>query len=948
MDTLGLVHGGELTDFTKEVAAPLHLGNKQTAAFLIAQRLDSKDPIKNDGQANVLLTSFLQYLLDGNRYVDAATLLWPASLFSGEPESVKTIFNEAFKNVAVMLQGAASMGKSYSLGVYAYLDWRRDPQYTNYQFVGPSEKHLERNLFTHLVKLHNAASVSGPGDVRQLEISSDPKEKNSGLFGVVVPTGKRASGRLQGVKVVPRPHAHPQFGKLSRLRVVLEEAENIPPGIFEDVTNILSNARGTETFKIFAAFNPKDPNSQCAIRSEPPDGWGSLDVERSTVWDSKRGWRVVRLDAYKCENVLKGQEIFFGLQTKEGLDRLIQNAGGVGTPGYYCVDHETEALTQRGWKKYGEVEIGDLVYSLNKHTGFAEWSPVLEVFRAPYSGELVSIEGRSFSALVTSNHRWPVTDKLRIARGTGYAIKTTDQLTKNNLLPLAVRPARFGPDGDIDFAATVGWLVTDGTVQTKDGIRCAIYQSTKANGLKCDLIRGLLVRQGVRFTERVDKTGIKHFRLEAAFSRRLLAVVGEDKRLPLHFIDSLSYEAREALLQACVLGDGGVQGGSTRYVCSKDRELAGAYAYLAASLGFATTTHIKPPRPATFSNGRTHPGTAMFYVDVIGHSHTLVKHNRVEPREYSGIVWCPRTENGTWYARRHGHVYFTGNTMARGWYPPQGVDLAVIPQHLLNDLSGKYEFAEVPKPLAAVDVALEGGDNAILALGRIGQASGWRRTKTDTQKDELIRFTDDLGNPTTKEVIQVDQVFQLPKGDTLKLVSEIRRVVRGADVKGPFLGVDRTGNGAGVHDLLVSQFHASVRGINPSSAPTERKILEEDTKLPCDEYQYLLSELWFGLRKYIEFGLLKIDPQIPQDPLWQELAGRRFLLTGQKTKVESKKDYKSRGNKSPDRADALTMLTFVARLNSSGPPSITGRSAERDDGPPQDAKVGLTDRQEYL
>lgn len=617
----GLVHGGPITDFTKEVAGPLHLGNRTTAAFLVSERLGLGGQVKNDAEANTILASFLQYLLDQNRYVDAANLLWPAMLFTGEPESVRTIFDEAIKNVAVLIQGGASMGKSFSIGVFAYLDWRRDPQYTNYQILGPSEKHLERNLFTHLVKLHNQASIPGPGAVRQLEISPDAKEKNCGLFGVVVPTGKKASGRLQGVKVIPRQQMHPQFGRLSRLRVIIEEAENVPVGAWEDVTNILSNVRGLDTFKIFAPYNPKDPNSQCAIRAEPVEGWGSLDVETSRKWKSKRGWQVIRLDCYACENVIQGQDIYFGLQTKEGLDRLIQNAGGVGTPGYY--------------------------------------------------------------------------------------------------------------------------------------------------------------------------------------------------------------------------------------------------------------------------------------------------------------------------------------TMARGWYPPQGVDLAVVPQHILNDVYGKYEFVDTPTPIAAVDVALEGGDNAVMCLGRIGRAVAWRKASSDTQKSELISFTNEYGQAISKEVIQVDQMFTLPKGDTLKLVAEVRRVARGAAIKGPFLGIDRTGNGAGVHDMLVAQFHNAVRGINPSSSPTERKILQEDQKLPCDEYQYLLSELWFGLRKYIEFGLLKIDPQVPQDPLLLELAGRRFLLSGQKTKVESKKDYKSRGNKSPDRADALTMLVYVARLNSEGPPSITGAS-EGSDGPAPEARVGLTDRMDYL
>lgn len=618
----GLVSGGELADFTKEVAGPLHLGNRQTSAFLVAERLGIPGPIKNDEHANVLLLTFLQYLLDQQRYVDAATLLWSPTMFSGEPRSVRMIWDAVFRNVAVMVPGAASMGKSYSLGVWMLLDWLRDPNYTNIQVVGPSERHLERNLFSHLVKLHRASALPLPGEIRQLEITCDAKNKDSGILGVVVPTGKKAAGRLQGVKIVQRSKPHPQFGQLSRLRVVLEEAENIPVGIFEDVTNIISNAgAGVERFKIVAPFNPKDPNSQCAVRCEPVDGWASVDVENSEEWTSKRGWRVVRLDAYKSENVVQGQELFFGMQTKEGLEKLILNAGGVGTAGYY--------------------------------------------------------------------------------------------------------------------------------------------------------------------------------------------------------------------------------------------------------------------------------------------------------------------------------------TMARGWYPMAGIDLAVIPQNLVLDLFGTYEFVGPPARYAAVDVALEGGDNAIFCLGSAGLASGWRRAPVEGKVQPFIPFRDEVGQPIQKPVLQVDQFFTLPKGDTMGLVTGVKRICQGAYVQGENLGVDRAGNGAGVHDMLVRLFSPLTRGINGSEAPTERRILEEDQKLPCDEYSYLVSELWFALRKYVEFGFIKFSPDIPQDPLISEMTGRRFLLSGMKTKVESKKEYKSRGNKSPDRADALTMLVHVVRLNLPGPPSAM-RGAVRETEQEFEGKVGLTDTMERL
>jgi len=620
---VGLVHGGKLTDFTKAVSLPLHLGNRVTAAQQVAEFLQIDTAIKNEEQANQILAAFLQYLLDGQRYVDAATLLWTPNLFSGEPRQVKMIWDAVFSSVAVAVQGASSMSKSYSLGVWSYLDWRRDPFYTNIQIVGPSEGHLERNLFSHLAKLHREASISGPGELIQLGITLSAVQRDSGIFGLVVPTGKKAAGRLQGVKVIPRKHPHPQFGKLSRLRVFLEEAENIPIGIWDDTVNILSNASGLEQFKIFAAFNPKDRNSACAQRVEPKNGWQSIDMETSETWVSKRDWSVVRLDAYKSENVMSGQTLYQGLQTKGGLEISIKNAGGVGTAGYY--------------------------------------------------------------------------------------------------------------------------------------------------------------------------------------------------------------------------------------------------------------------------------------------------------------------------------------TFARGWYPEQGLDLVVIPQHLVNDVYGTYEFVETPEPIGAVDVALEGGDNAIYALGRLGKASGWRRPPIDGKQSPLESFKNQFGHPVLREVLQLDQLFQMPKGDTLKLVAEIVRLSKGTYVKGQSLGVDRAGNGAGVHDVLVTTFSNATKGINGSMSPTEKKIMDEDQKLPADEYQNLLTELWFGTSKFIEFGFLKINPAIPQDPLIAELTGRQYPHAGAKKKVESKKDYKSRGNKSPDRADAVTILVFVARMRMTEVPTITGTvSKGDDDNTPYEQRVGCTDRNEYL
>jgi hypothetical protein len=626
--SLGLVHGGELSDFTKSVALPLHLGNRTTSAGMVVDFLglqdDQKQPIvvKNDEQANAVLSVFLQFLLDGQRYVDAAALLWSPTLFSGEPRSVKMIWDAVFTNVAVAVPGASSMGKSYDIGVFCYLDWRRDPYYTNIQIVGPTEDHLERNLFSHLAKLHLNASIPGPGQLGQLALTLDSVQRDSGIFGLVVPTGKKAAGRLQGVKVIPRAKPHPQFGKMSRLRVVLEEAELIPVGIWEDTINILSNARGVEQFKIMAPFNPKDRTCACAQRVEPKDGWDSVDIETSEQWLSKRGWWVVRLDAYKSENVIAGYEIFAGLQTKESMDTAIRNAGGVGTAGYY--------------------------------------------------------------------------------------------------------------------------------------------------------------------------------------------------------------------------------------------------------------------------------------------------------------------------------------TFARGWYPTQGLDLVIIPPHIMADAYGTFEFIEAPQPAGGVDVALEGGDNAIFAFGRIGKAIGWRKPPMEGKQQPLLTFKNQFGHPVSREVLQLDQLFTMPKGNTVMMAEEIKRICKGGYIRGGALGVDRAGNGAGVHDILVSQGFPNAFGFNGSMSPTERKILEEDQQLPADEYANLLTEAWFSTGKLIEFGFLKISPAIPNDPLVGELTGRQYPHAGKKKKAESKKDYKSRGHKSPDRADAVTILAMTARRLFTDIPAIGGKISAGAEDEPYEPRIGLTDRRDVL
>lgn len=283
-----------------------------------------------------ILTTFLHNLLENNLFISAANILWTPNQFSAEPQSVREVWELFDTSNMGLIMGAAKMGKSYSMGARLFLEYVRDPQWTSVRVVGPSEDHLEENLFSHLVALHNQATLPMPGEIGELFIGLNRRNQLGAIGGLVIPKGaSKKAGRLQGGHRRPRPSPHPIFGKLSRLFIFIDEIENVPVSVWKDIDNVLSEIEnGSQGFKIFAAYNPSDLSHKVATQAEPAFGWNEVDENVHYKWRSKRGWDVLRLDAERCENVIQNRIIYPGLQTREGLDTIALNAGGTQGDGY--------------------------------------------------------------------------------------------------------------------------------------------------------------------------------------------------------------------------------------------------------------------------------------------------------------------------------------------------------------------------------------------------------------------------------------------------------------------------------------------------------------------------------------------------------------------------------------------------------------------------------------
>lgn len=264
-------------------------------------------------------------------------------------------------------------------------------------------------------------------------------------------------------------------------------------------------------------------------------------------------------------------------------------------------------------------------------------------------------------------------------------------------------------------------------------------------------------------------------------------------------------------------------------------------------------------------------------------------------------------------------------TFGRGCYPPEGAVGVLISSKLINDARGEYVFVGAPIRAAGVDTALDGRDHCVLTIGRVGLASGFQ-----PKTGKLVKFKE------PRMVLQVDQQFILKKGDTKVVGDAIMANCIKLGVSPEYCCIDATGNGSGVYSYLRAIWGEDVQGIDFNRAATDIKITEQDQYTPEELYEGVVSEVWFALAKWLEFGLCAIAPGLRRDPLDAELTGRRYVFgKGKKLRVEKKDDYKKRmGGKSPDFADSLTILLHCVRHRE----SIVGTMLEDDDKPVQPSR----------
>jgi hypothetical protein len=365
----------------------------------------------------------------------------------------------------------------------------------------------------------------------------------------------------------------------------------------------------------------------------------------------------------------------------------------------YCVDEQTEILTEDGWRSYRELNEGDSVLTLNHETGLSEWQPVIEVCVFPAQmREMVSMESSSHSSLSTPTHRWPVerphkrTGALRMrgedgrfvdsgkpgnaylaAMGQDRRWVTSETFGHWDRVPIAADCADLPNEQKYADALVevVAWFWTEGHIhKDRAGLpvrSVSLSQSHEVNMGNCSRIRGALTRLFGPAVVKMPRTGasrsdgiprwreyVDGHKAEFWLNADAGAMVQSHapQRVPTFgFLRSLTRSQLSLFIEVSMLADSsGVQ-----RLAQKDRAAAEAFQFACTLAGYGTSLRERKPTKNC--------AAAMWEVNYRKQRHFLPYRLARESRvAYDGEVWCPRTLNQSWLARRNGSVYFTGNT----------------------------------------------------------------------------------------------------------------------------------------------------------------------------------------------------------------------------------------------------------------------------------------------
>jgi len=617
--------------------------------------------------------------------------------------------------------------------------------------------------------------------------------------------------------------------------IIGDEATAIGDEVQLAITRLLA----TSDSRLLLIFNPTTPDTYAARMARS----GRTKNIKITAWD---------VPTFTDEPIPPGANLI----TPDFLEDL--KAQGMGPE---CFDPDTEMLTQRGWLKLPDVTVNDKCMTRTP-AGVAEWAPITRTHHYHHVGQMMRLPGRSVDLFTTLGHRFPLVGRglTRVAdfRAEEYLDRAVVWAGEQRASVVfqhggpgtrhAYRRWEFHPD---DFAAFLGWYVSEGNTSFKDGKKRKVVISQMPGKPETEEIRLLLKRMGVGTAYSGHQFSFGCIPLVAWLDEHV-GVGSYNKRVP-EWIMGATSRLQDIFLAAYAAGDG--------HALS-----SGGNVYTTVSEGLRDDLH-------TLLALRGVAGTARRKVDGKFAVHRLAEARRIWLRkeqmnvvDYAGDVYCISTPLQTFLCRRNGcHPFFSGNsfewrTSVEAEFWDTGDDL-LVPADM-------YDRCVVPRATLGgvrqlgVDLASYGSDECVIA----------------------VRDGDALVDLRTFPSMRMDTFFE----------THVRKAVE--DHQPHYVVYDADGVGAGV----IGYAEALQRYM-----PGGGEIIGfRGAKGVGNRFTNARSAWWWALRRRFEHG--RIAVAVSDEKLRAQITDLHYTVTSAgEIRVETKAEMKKRGMSSPDRGDAL-------------------------------------------
>jgi len=235
--------------------------------------------------------------------------------------------------------GCSSAGKTHHVVGYAVVWWLCAPDVSSVILCSTTTKALRRRGWANVMQCYQAMRDNRFGnfvDSRMIwqceksDGSSRIRDDKHAIIGIAVEEGATA-------KVADNIKGHHTL----RQMVIIDEATAVPEAIFDAASNLWSypaSQAGGE-FVMVCMGNPRSKLDQFGRFCEPKDGWSSVTVE-TEEWETRqqldgKSGVVVRFDATKSPNILRGVKVSSHLPTKEMVDAAIKREGSENDPKFW-------------------------------------------------------------------------------------------------------------------------------------------------------------------------------------------------------------------------------------------------------------------------------------------------------------------------------------------------------------------------------------------------------------------------------------------------------------------------------------------------------------------------------------------------------------------------------------------------------------------------------------